>query len=156
MKLNDLIALDDDGLRWWVLLRVRGQEMDPPPASRRETPAEYVIKMYNEAHDIPFARRLEKAVLDSIREAGKAPDLFWGPDVDALEHLAQIVVHMRLREAYPTLLEVANRGTLGGHKHVIDPRTERAIREALNAVRPHDRKPLITTHDAATSAALDA
>jgi hypothetical protein len=156
MTLNELIALDQDRLKTWVLLRVREREMDPPPASRKETPADYVIRVYNEVHDIPFASRLEKAVLDSLIVVGKAHDLFWGKDVDALEYLSNIVMHIRARAAYPLLLEIANLGTLGGHLHVIDGRVEEALHLAINAVRPHDRHPLPPANDVSIQVALEA
>jgi len=148
-----IVARGDEDLMWWVLVRARRREAEPPFVSSIETPADLIFDLYRDSHDTPFAHRLEGAIIASLKRVRDSNDLFLGADAEALEHLATLVERIEIRDAYPVLLEIANRGTIGGHPSAVSAHAERALRRALNAIRPQGKAPLAHTDELQPAAA---
>jgi hypothetical protein len=130
-KGNALTRMSEPALRAWILARVRGEREEPPIAEDRlESPDDYVQLVHQQTSDAKLRARIEKASLAALRETA-SKKLRKGRDAQAIQHLAALVNGLGLRDAAPTLLEIAERGALGGHDGGVDPDAEEMVLFAL-------------------------
>lgn len=132
INLRALEAMDEKALTGWIVRRMRAEQLDPPPAEMHgETPDDFVAVVHGKTTQAAFRTRLEKAIVEALREIAKNPDLRTGEDAHAAQHLAMLVLRLAIGAAVPVLLSLAERGILGRTEREIGANAERCILMAL-------------------------
>lgn len=143
INLRALEAMDDQALCGWIVRRVRTEQLDPPLSDMHgETPDDFIAVVHGKTTNASFRARLEKAIVEALREIGKNPDLRSGKDARAIQHLAMLVLSVGIGAAVPVLLTLAERGILGRTEREIDADAERCILMALARLQ----EPQLLTH----------
>lgn len=132
INLRTLEAMENSALVGWIVRRMRAEEADPPLSDMHgESPDDFIAVVHGKTTNTAFRTRLEKAIVEALREIAKNPDLRTGPDARAVQHLAMLVLRLAIVAAVPVLLAISERGILGRSEREIDVDAERCVLMAL-------------------------